>query len=56
MVRWDGTTTLAVVRVESLPIDVSMPKAHDLALKEAPAREAAAKGTPPIPVLADIHG
>ena len=27
--RWDGTTTLAVVRVDSIPTDVSMPEAHD---------------------------
>ena len=27
--RWDGTTTLAVARVESVPTDVSMPQAHD---------------------------
>lgn len=27
--RWDGTTTLAVARVESVPAGVSMPEAHD---------------------------
>ena len=27
--RWDGTTTLAVARVESVPVGVPMPQAHD---------------------------
>ena len=27
--RWDGTTTLAVDRVESIPAGVPMPQAHD---------------------------
>ena len=27
--RWDGTTTLAVVQVESVPTNVAMPQAHD---------------------------
>ena len=27
--RWDGTTTLAVARVESVPTSVPMPEAHN---------------------------
>ena len=27
--RWDGTTTLAIAQVESIPANVPMPQAHD---------------------------